>query len=191
MPRSAFRRRGARMREYAAGAANTTDDSADGNGDGAAPAPFPPPPGLGMPFSRRGRRGRRGRQAAGETGSVIPKLLMKMVVYGVVMVAMKYGKKQGKDDASTSPGSPGDIVSRITFLFNDVQLTMGLIIGQPMFTLSLIFWRTMSLPVGGRAWHTNWNAQESFQFQAAIHCQLRFPRLWRVQISKGNCVRLV
>lgn len=120
MPRSAFRRRGARMREYAAGAANTTDDSADGNGDGAAPAPIPPPPGLGMPFSRRGRRGRRGRQAAGETGSVIPKLLMKMVVYGVVMVAMKYGKKQGKDDASTSPGSPGDIVSRITFLFNDV-----------------------------------------------------------------------
>jgi len=120
MPRSAFRRRGARMREYAAGAAIATDDSADGNGDGAAPAPLPPPPGLGMPFSRRGRRGRRGRQAAGETGSVIPKLLMKMVVYGVVMVAMKYGKKQGKDDASTSPGSPGGIVSRITFLLNDV-----------------------------------------------------------------------
>ena len=120
MPRSSFRRRGARMREYAAGAASTTD----GSGDGAAPAPLPPPPGLGMPFSRRGRRGRRGRQAPGETGSVIPKLLMKMVVYGVVMVAMKYAKKQGKDDApdnlTGASTSPGGIVSRITFLLNDV-----------------------------------------------------------------------
>jgi len=126
MPRSAFRRRGARMREYAAGVANETDGAAGGSGDRPRPAPAPlsPPPGFGMPFSRRGRRGRRGRQASTETESVLPKLLMKMVVYGVVMVAMKYGKKQDKNDASDNltgtSTSPGGIVSRITFLLNDV-----------------------------------------------------------------------
>ena len=63
----------------------------------AAPMPRLPP----MPFSRRGRR--RGRGAgAGETGTVLPKLLMKLVVYGVVMVALKYGKqnKEGADSGA-------------------------------------------------------------------------------------------
>jgi len=111
MPRSGFaRRRSARMR-YAAGAADGTDAAA------GADTPLPPPPG--MPFSRRGRRGR---QAPGDTGSVLPKLIMKMIVYGIVIFAMKYGKKEGKDVVSDrgarSPAS--DIFSRLSSLLDDV-----------------------------------------------------------------------
>lgn len=115
MPRSGFRRRGARMR-YAAGAAESNDAAAGGGDSGDA---LPPPP-IGMPFSRRGRRRR---QAPGDTGSVLPKLLMKMFVYAVVIVAMKYGKKggAGDSDSASASGSPTSrIVSKISSLLNDV-----------------------------------------------------------------------
>ena len=116
MPRSGFRRRGARMR-YAAGLAESTDATAAGGDVNAA---LPPPP-IGMPFSRRGRRRR---QAPGDTGSVLPKLLMKMVVYGIVIVAMKYGKKEekgGTSEMNSVSGSPTSrIVARVTSLLDDV-----------------------------------------------------------------------
>ena len=94
MPRSGFRRRGARMR-YTAGAAESNDAAAG-----------------------RGRR-----QAPGDTGSVLPKLLMKMFVYAVVIVAMKYGKKGGagdSDNASASGSPTSRIVSKISSLLDDV-----------------------------------------------------------------------
>ena len=115
MPRSGFRRRGARMR-YATGAAESNDAAAGGGDSGDA---LPPPP-IGMPFSRRGRRRR---QAPGDTGSVLPKLLMKMFVYAVVIVAMKYGKKGGagdSDNASASGSPTSRIVSKISSLLDDV-----------------------------------------------------------------------
>lgn len=100
---------------YAAGAADGTDAAVAGADANAA---LPPAP-IGMPFSRRGRRRR---QAPGDTGSVLTKLLMKMIVYGIVIVAMKYGKKEGKDGVSDSVGGPptSGIVSRMASLLNDV-----------------------------------------------------------------------
>ena len=104
------------------GGADGTDASAAGVD---ADTPLPPTP-IGMPFSRRGRRRR---QAPGDSGSVLPKLLMKMVVYGIVIVAMRYGKKGGEgggdgggaSDINNVSGSPTSrIVTRIASLLDDV-----------------------------------------------------------------------
>mmetsp|Transcript_14725 Transcript_14725/g.29773 ORF Transcript_14725/g.29773 Transcript_14725/m.29773 type:complete len:378 (-) Transcript_14725:62-1195(-) len=115
--RSIRARRNARMRQNALERELGEAEGGPGSnaGEGGQQSPPPPMPFSPMPFSRRGRRRGRG---AGEEGSVLPKLLMKVATYGIVMMALKYGKQNREGgDAGASKPQPW-FIERITSILD-------------------------------------------------------------------------